>query len=173
MRWFRPTMRDNYRYILAEAVPWNVTLDPKEVYFTISDAITSLFGDAGAASIACVVPYSVGRYVCFRCTRGCEDKVITGLATVHHHAGKPIGFHSVLVSGTIKTIKETVERRMRCSDRYKSYVIDNETEQSGNGNGMQYSDTRNRKNGNEEEKSYKRAYPTFLTRDDTEEYHDE
>ncbi len=164
-------MRVNYRYILMESVPQAVHPDPREIYYTVADAITELYGDAQAAIIACVIPYCAGRYVVIRCTRGYEEEVITGVATVFCYGKRPIALHPLCISGTIRTLKEVIEKRMRCSDRYEKYVLDmdtiEETEPVQAGSGHQNALFP------EEEKSIKRVNPTFLTRDDLEDYHDE
>lgn len=169
MKRFRPSMRDNYRYILLESVPLAVHPNPRDIYYTITDAITALYGDALAGTVACVIPYCMDRYVVVRCTRGYEDMVMTGIDTVYSYAGSPVALHPVCVSGTIRTLKELIERRMRYNKRYEMYVLDigEETYPVQTGSAL------NRDLVTEEEKSIKRMNPTFLTTDDIGDNYDE
>lgn len=162
-------MRDNYRYILLESIPQAVHPDPRDIYYTITDAITALYGDALAATFACVIPYCMDRYVIVRCTRGYEDKVMTGIDTVFNHAGRPLALHPVCISGTIRTLKELIERRMRYNIQYEMFVLDIGEETYPVQAGSEFRND----HAPEEEKSIKRMNPTFLTTDDIGDNYDE
>ncbi len=56
-------------------------IDQKELYYALSDAITSLWGDAMAAVIVQAVICAEGDYVVIRCRRGTERELAIALST--------------------------------------------------------------------------------------------
>lgn len=105
MKALPPTLRENRRYILlrviGDAVP-----SQKEIYHILSDAVTSLFGDAGAVEMHPAIVWSEGEYAVARCSRGSEQRLIAAAATVTRICGKPAALRTVIVSGTIHGAKK-------------------------------------------------------------------
>ena len=56
-----PTLRDKRRYLLVRVDPEGTPVEQKELYFAISDAITSLWGDAAASLIQQAVVAAEGQ----------------------------------------------------------------------------------------------------------------
>ncbi|MDV0441437.1 Rpp14/Pop5 family protein [Methanorbis furvi] len=107
MRPLPPTLRENRRYILVKiAGEFTAPLTQKEIYFTISEAVTSLFGDVGSAAVHVAVVWSEDEHAIVRCSRGSEQKVIASLGVITKILGAPAVFHSVAVSGTIHGVKK-------------------------------------------------------------------
>ena len=46
-----PTLRDKRRYVLVKVDPPGTVIDQKELYYAVSDAVTSLWGDSVAGVI--------------------------------------------------------------------------------------------------------------------------
>lgn len=100
-----PTLRENRRYVLFRIItPVNPT--QKEVYRSMAESVTALFGDAGAAKMHPAVVWSEGEYAIARCTRGYEKSLIAALAVVTKICGEPAAFRSVATSGTILSLKK-------------------------------------------------------------------
>ena len=57
-----PTLREKRRYLLVAIEPAGTVIDQKDLYYAISDATTSLWGDAMAAVITPAVVASEGQY---------------------------------------------------------------------------------------------------------------
>ena len=56
-----PTLREKRRYILVAVEPAGTVIDQKDLYYAISDATTSLWGDVMAAVITPAVVASEGQ----------------------------------------------------------------------------------------------------------------
>ncbi len=104
-----PAMRPKWRYILARILPNNVELDQKQVYLSVLDAATSLWGDAATGLMQPAVIHCDRGYVIIRCRRGSERDLATALATVTSAADRPIAIRTIATSGTIRTLR----RQMR------------------------------------------------------------
>ncbi len=98
-----PTLREKRRYILISIEPSGMVIDRKDLYYTICDAITSLWGDVTAALIMPAVIGSEGRYMILRCRRGTERELSLALATITCCRENPIALRIVAASGTINT----------------------------------------------------------------------
>jgi ribonuclease P/MRP protein subunit POP5 len=121
-----PTMRDKRRYILYAIQPVDGWLDQKKVYYSILNAITSLWGDHGSAKIQMAVVGGAPGYTIVRCIRGTEDLLETAVATVISVNGGRIALHPVATSGTIHALR----RRMRAApvvQKGEEIVIDGRT----------------------------------------------
>ena len=77
-----PTLRENRRYILVRVEPAGTVIDQKELYYAISDAVTSLWGDAAAGVITQAVVAAENGHVIIRCLRGTEKELALALSTV-------------------------------------------------------------------------------------------
>ncbi|WP_319579566.1 Rpp14/Pop5 family protein [uncultured Methanospirillum sp.] len=106
----RPSMRENYRYILTRVVSAE-QIDAKDIYLAISDTFGSLFGEihASCAWVA-VMEYKIP-YTIIRFRRGYEQKVEAALATITTVKGSAAAVHPVKTSGTIRTIREEIHKR--------------------------------------------------------------
>ncbi len=107
MRPLPPTLRENRRYVLVK-MSGEFAAPPaqKEIYYAVSEAVTDLFGDVGAAAIHVAVIWSEGEHAIVRCSRGSEQKVIAALAVITKVSGVPAVFHSTAVSGTVHGAKK-------------------------------------------------------------------
>jgi len=102
-----PTLRESRRYVLFRILGGTVPTQ-KDIYRTMADSITSLFGDAGAAKMHPAVVWSNGDYAIARCTRGYEQSLIAALSIITKSAGEPVAFQSLATSGTILGLKRKV-----------------------------------------------------------------
>ncbi len=103
-----PTLRTNWRYILARIEPAGTNPDQKALYLVVSEAVTSLYGDACSATIRPAVVYTGGGHVILRCARGSESALSAALATVSGCGGNPIALRTLATSGTIKKLKSKI-----------------------------------------------------------------
>jgi ribonuclease P/MRP protein subunit POP5 len=85
-------------------------VDPKELYYAVSDAVTALWGDAAAAAIVQAVICVEGDYVVFRCRRGTERELAIALSTVTRLRDARIALRIIAASGTIDSLRD----RMKC-----------------------------------------------------------
>ncbi|MDD2248687.1 MAG: Rpp14/Pop5 family protein [Methanocorpusculum sp.] len=116
-----PTLRENRRYVLFRIItPVNPT--QKEVYRSMAESVTALFGDAGAAKMHPAVVWSEGEYAIARCTRGYEKSLIAALAVVTKVCGEPAAFRSVATSGTILSLKKKVVHEAADDAAYPGYL---------------------------------------------------
>ncbi|MDD1719079.1 MAG: Rpp14/Pop5 family protein [Methanoregulaceae archaeon] len=102
-----PTMREKRRYILVRLVP-EIPADPKVLYTTLLDSVTSIFGDLGAARIHMAVVYSAGPYAILRCRRGMEQDLMIALSTVCAVGSRRLVVRTQKISGTIRSLKEKI-----------------------------------------------------------------
>ncbi|MBR6012052.1 MAG: Rpp14/Pop5 family protein [Methanomicrobium sp.] len=108
MKALPPTLRVNKRYVLCRIVPHGLNADGKAVYYAVYEAVSSLFGDAGAAEIGMSVVHTEGDWAIVRCTRGYEKKLQAAVSTVNAIGDMPCAIRPVLTSGTILTLKEKI-----------------------------------------------------------------
>ncbi len=109
MKALPPTLRINKRYVLCRIVPHNISADGKEIYYAVYEAISSLFGDNGAADTGMSVVHTEGNWTIIRCTRGTEKKLRAAISTVTKIADMQCAIRPVLTSGTILTLKEKIQ----------------------------------------------------------------
>ena len=100
-----PTLRDKRRYLLVRVDPPGTPVDPKELYYALSDAITSLWGDAMAAVIVQAVICAEGDYVVIRCRRGTERELIIALSTITMVRDAKLALRIIAASGTIESLR--------------------------------------------------------------------
>nr|WP_321351833.1 Rpp14/Pop5 family protein [uncultured Methanoregula sp.] len=105
-----PTLRENRRYILVRVVPAGTPIDQKELYYAISDAVTSLWGDSMAALITPAVVAAEGDYVFIRCRRGTERELTIALSTVTSCRETRLALRTLAVSGTMESLRDRIRR---------------------------------------------------------------
>ena len=96
------------RYLLIRIEPVGIIIDPKELYYAVSEAATSLWGDTVAAIITPAVVASDGQYVIIRCQRGTEQDLSVALSTITTCCGTHITLRMIAASGTIDTLREKI-----------------------------------------------------------------
>jgi len=103
-----PTLRENRRYILARIEPAGTAPDPKDLYYAVSEAVTSLWGDAMAATIVPAVIAIEEGYAIIRCRRGSEKELATALSTVTSCRDNRLALRILAASGTIESLRERI-----------------------------------------------------------------
>lgn len=103
-----PTLRENRRYILVRVEPAGTVIDQKELYYAISDAVTSLWGDAAAGVITQAVVAAENGHVIVRCLRGTEKELALALSTVTACRDIRLALRIVAASGTIESLRERI-----------------------------------------------------------------
>lgn len=103
-----PTLRENRRYILVRIEPAGTVIDQKELYYAVSDAVTSLWGDAVAGVITQAVVAAENGHVIIRCLRGTEKELALALSTVITCRDVPVALRIVAASGTIQSLRERI-----------------------------------------------------------------
>jgi ribonuclease P/MRP protein subunit POP5 len=106
-----PTLRDKKRYILVRVEPAATAIDQKELYYSIADAITALFGDAAAAIMTQAVVAAEGEYIFIRCRRGTERELAIALSTITACRETRIALRIVAASGTMESLRERIRSR--------------------------------------------------------------
>jgi ribonuclease P/MRP protein subunit POP5 len=104
-----PTLRENRRYILVRVEPAVTVIDQKELYYAISDAVTSLWGDAVAGVITQAVVAAENGHVIIRCLRGTEKELALALSTVTACRDVRLALRIVAASGTIESLRERIQ----------------------------------------------------------------
>ena len=103
-----PTLRMKRRYLLILIEPAGIIIDQKGLYYAVSEAATSLWGDAVAAIIIPAVVASDGQYVIIRCQRGTEQDLSVALSTITTCCDTHITLRMIAASGTIDTLREKI-----------------------------------------------------------------
>lgn len=106
-----PTMREKHRYILARIRP-GPGPDSKSLYLAVLEAVTSLFGDSGAARIRMAVVHTSGTFAIVRCRRGTESDLMIALSTVISAGDRRIAICTRAVSGTIRSLKDCIHKEL-------------------------------------------------------------
>jgi ribonuclease P/MRP protein subunit POP5 len=104
-----PSQRDRRRYLLCRTVPAWAAPEPREVFLAVCEAVTSLWGDTGAAEIAPAVLDCGRGYVVVRCRRGTEPRLAAALATVSRAGEGRLALRQVLTSGTLHAIRRRMQ----------------------------------------------------------------
>jgi ribonuclease P/MRP protein subunit POP5 len=135
----------------------------RDLYYAVSDAITSLWGDLMSAVIRAAVVASQDGYVVVRCRRGTERELLTALSTITSCRDTRIALRIVAASGTIESLRDRIRRvkfpdtvcstRPECTFDKKPYLI-----YQCNGQKVDVI-----------EKGFKNTNRLFLTREDLEE----
>jgi ribonuclease P/MRP protein subunit POP5 len=103
-----PTLRENRRYILVRVEPAGTVIDQKELYYTIADAVTSLWGDTVAGVITQAVVAAENGHVIIRCLRGTEKELALALSTVTASRDVRLALRIVAASGTMESLRERI-----------------------------------------------------------------
>lgn len=103
-----PTLREKRRYLLARIDPSGITLDTKDLYYAVYEAVVSLFGDVAAAAMQPTVLAIEKGYVLLRCTRGSEREFAIALSTLYGCREHSIAVRVIAVSGTIESLRERI-----------------------------------------------------------------
>ena len=107
-----PTLRDKRRYLLVRIDPAGTTIDQKELYYAISDAVTALFGDVVAAIMVQAVICAEGdRHIVIRCRRGTERELAIALSTITACRDTRIALRIIAASGTIESLRERLRQK--------------------------------------------------------------
>jgi len=157
-----PTLRDKRRYVLVKVDPPGTAIDPKELYYAVSDAVTSLWGDAVAGVIVQAVICAEGCYVVIRCRRGTERELSVALSTITQYRDTKIALRTIATSGTIDSLRDrmNVPPENGCPDASLEEVRFGEKEYLVvNGDGQKIDVI---------EKGIKNTHRLFLTRTDLE-----
>ena len=104
-----PTLREKRRYVLARIDPAGAVVDSKDLYYAVSDAVTSLWGDTTAAIVQAAVVTMEGGHVVVRCHRGSERELIIALSTVTMCRDTRIALRIRAVSGTIDGLRRRLK----------------------------------------------------------------
>jgi ribonuclease P/MRP protein subunit POP5 len=158
-----PTLREKRRYLLVHIEPAGTIIDQKDLYYAVSDATTSLWGDVVAAVIMSAVVASEGQYMIIRCQRGTEQDLSVALSTITTCSDMPIALRMVAASGTIDTLREKI-RKVKPPDLIslspRECTFDKKLFQINQCNGQKIDAI---------EKGFKNTNRLFLTREDLEE----
>ena len=104
-----PTLRDKRRYLLVRVNPPGTPIDQKELYYAVSDAVSSLWGDAVAGIIVQAVICAEDDYVVIRCRRGTERELAIALSTVTRLRDTKIALRILSASGTIESLRDRMK----------------------------------------------------------------
>lgn len=103
-----PTLRENRRYILVRVEPAGTVIDQKDLYYAVSDAVTSLWGDSVAGIITQAVVAAEDGHVIIRCLRGSETELAIALSTVTACRDVRLALRIIAASGTIESLRERI-----------------------------------------------------------------
>jgi len=96
--------RDKKRYVLFEVL--NATLSEKDFYFGFWIELLSFFGSKGLSEINPKIVLFKDNKAIIKCKRGKETELIAGTAFIDKIRNKKVIINPLLISGTIKTVKE-------------------------------------------------------------------
>lgn len=113
----RPSMRENYRYMLVRISSHKSFYEAKEIYLAASESFRALFGEGEAARAWIAVMETTEVYAIFRYRRGSDKRIEAALASVCFIGGEPSALHPILISGTIRTLREEIKKRKICPVR--------------------------------------------------------
>jgi ribonuclease P/MRP protein subunit POP5 len=106
-----PTLREKRRYLFVRLEPAGTVIDPKDLYYAVSEAITSLFGDSVAAIINQAVVATESPYVIIRCRRGTERELSIALSTITGCRDARFALRIVAASGTMESLRERMKTK--------------------------------------------------------------
>lgn len=106
-----PTLRENRRYILVRVEPAATVIDQKDLYYTIAEAVTSLFGDAAGGVIMQAVVAAEEGHVIIRCLRGTEKDLAIALSTVTTCRDVRLALRIIAASGTMESLRGQLRKR--------------------------------------------------------------
>ncbi len=103
-----PTLREKRRYLLARIEPCGVPLEAKDLYYTIHEAATSLWGDMIVATMHPAVIALEEGYAILRCRRGTEREYTIALSTITTCRDHQITLRIIAASGTIESLRDRI-----------------------------------------------------------------
>ncbi len=103
-----PTLRNNRRYVLASIHPFYCDADPKQMYYALLDALTSLWGDAVSSEIQMAVISCNNGYLVVRCIRGTEKMLEAAMVTLTEVNGNHLSLWPVATSGTLHALRKRI-----------------------------------------------------------------
>jgi ribonuclease P/MRP protein subunit POP5 len=86
--------------------PAGTPIDQKDLYYAVSSAITSLWGDVMASSIMPAVVAAEERFIIIRCHRGTERELAIALSTITTCREVRIALRVIAASGTIESLRD-------------------------------------------------------------------
>ncbi len=96
--------RERKRYVLIEVL--NAEVGEKDFYFGFWIELLSFFGTKGLAEMNPRIVLYKKNKVIIKCKRGKETELIAGTAFINKIRNKKVILNPLLVSGSIKKIKE-------------------------------------------------------------------
>lgn len=108
-----PTMRTKWRYVLVRAEPEYLPIAPRDLYYSLLEAITTIFGDSGAAKIQPAVLSCTAGVAILRCVRNTEGMIFSSLPMVTRVAEQRVALRSCATGGTLLSLR----RRLKESPR--------------------------------------------------------
>ncbi|HJJ48829.1 MAG TPA: ribonuclease P [Methanocorpusculum sp.] len=118
-----PTLREKRRYVLIRILGGPNEPVQKDIYRAVSDTVSGVFGDFGAAKIHPAVVWSEGEYAIVRCIRGTEKDLCAALACVSKCGGESAAFRAVVTSGTITGAKDKIGHEVPDLAAHPGYVV--------------------------------------------------
>jgi ribonuclease P/MRP protein subunit POP5 len=88
--------------------PAGTPIDQKDLYYAVSSAITSLWGDVMASSIMPAVVAAEERFIIIRCIRGTERELAIALSTITTCREVRIALRVIAASGTIESLRDRI-----------------------------------------------------------------
>jgi ribonuclease P/MRP protein subunit POP5 len=113
-------MRTKRRYILVRVEPEYLPISPRDLYYSLLEAITTIFGDSGAAKVQPAVLSCTGGVAIVRCVRNTEAMVFSSLPTVTRVAEHRVALRSCATGGTLLSLR----RRLGESPRTPAEIGD-------------------------------------------------
>jgi ribonuclease P/MRP protein subunit POP5 len=162
-----PTLREKRRYLLARVEPAGTVIDQKDLYYAITDAATSLWGDSMAAVITPAVVAAEHGYVVVRCRRGTERELAIALSTVTTCRDTRLALRLVAASGTIESLRERIGRTPPREEQPLTGEVDALLEKVVDGRSYFIRQDDGQK-VNLFEKGFKNTNRLFMTREDME-----
>jgi len=109
-----PTLREKRRYILARILPGGIAVDPKDLFYAIAEAATSLWGDDLASRIHLSVVAIECGHAFIRCRRGMERELAIALSTTTVCRGEKIALRTLAISGTMESLRTRLKKATGC-----------------------------------------------------------
>lgn len=160
MKHLSPTLRENRRYVLTRIMPSDPNLEIRELYYAISESVTSLYGDCIAAEVHAATILREGEYLIVRCRRGREKELCCAIAAIRSINKTQIRLTTIATSGTIAALRKRI-RPEKQGDLITCTI------NSGEQSGIMYAD------GKIDliRRDMKGQELVYLTKDDMEKFH--
>jgi len=103
-------MREKRRYLLARIDPAGAVPEQKDLYYAISEAVTTLWGDGVAAMVVPAVVALEDGHVVIRYRRGADRELMIALSTVTAVREMKIALRPIAISGTIASLRLRIKK---------------------------------------------------------------